>query len=413
MLACVGTVAELLQATTRLGAAACDWFLRAGLVIGVVGFAGAVGSVSCAAAAAMQRGACVQRWHEVRGPGGVRSGSFSAVAASASGDAWFLGRSYRAQVLAHWRDGRWTTVNLPRDEALADVSALSAADVWAVGGVGASALVEHWDGSRWDRLNLPRSVARGRSLAGLPTARLLTAVSAASPNDVWAVGEDYNKKLSAWVVLHWNGASWSVVATTPLELTAVAALSSSDVWVTTRDAFSLTPTRRVQLLHWDGRHWRHFTLRGPLGSDTLGLSAVTAVSARDVWVVGWDDPTPWGHLTGENWGLIFRWDGRRWQRRQPIFSSSDSFDAVAVRSPSEAWIVDNDVSGFEPQPGSWLFTGEHPNRSTTHLPQGYVIAALAATQASVWAVGWVGTGRANENDYTYAKYRPLIERFGC
>lgn len=65
---------------------------------------------------------------------------------------------------------------------LSAVTAVSATDVWAVGsfldGRGHQALIEHWNGNRWSRV---RSPATG-------TGTVLHAVTAASADDVWAVG---------------------------------------------------------------------------------------------------------------------------------------------------------------------------------------------------------------------------------
>jgi hypothetical protein len=167
------------------------------------------------------------------------------------------------------------------------------------------------------------------------------------------------------------------------------------------------------MLHWDGRRWHRFRVRGPAGTETLWLNAVAAIAADNVWFVATVDTTAC-HLTGETWGLVFRWNGKRWWRQQPVYTIFDSFEAVAARSQREVWIVDNDSDREAPQGGSRLLTGRHPKPSAqTQLPQGYIIEALATQPENVWAVGVIGSGRGDSNDYSYARARPLIERYGC
>src|SRR5579871_4152510 len=113
------------------------------------------------------------------------------------------------------------------------VAAISDKDVWAVGfesstGVdqtGAHPLTEHWNGSRWSI-----------SLVGTQTGSQFNGVSAASTNDVWAVGDtilDQNQD-STPLIEHWNGKTWSAVASPnppfvqSATLEGVAALSATN-----------------------------------------------------------------------------------------------------------------------------------------------------------------------------------------
>lgn len=92
------------------------------------------------------------------------------------------------------------------------------------------------------------------------------------------------------------GCRWQVVLDRPgTGLTAVAAVSDRDVWAV-GDA-----SGRGVILHWNGRAWRSEP------SAVLPLD-VAAVSRRDVWVVG--SASPAAAVTRPR---SAHWDGRRWR----------------------------------------------------------------------------------------------------
>jgi hypothetical protein len=176
-------------------------------------------------------------------------------------------------------------------------------------------------------------------------------------------------------------------------------------------------------LHWDGRRWRTFHLRGPVPVNvggSLSLQSLTAVGPHDIRVAA----TAYAPSEGADnvtWGVIFRWNGRRWIRRIPKGRAAVSpgtgwsYDAILARSPTEVWVAANDASEFVQEAGAELFiTGKSTKKSMRQqLSQGYVIEAMASDTHTLWAVGWIGSGRGNPNDYSYAHARPLIEHYGC
>jgi len=116
--------------------------------------------------------------------------------------------------------------------------------------------------------------------------------------------------------------------------------------------------------------------------------------------------------------VIFRWNGQRWIRRIPEGRTSPgtgwSYDAIVARSRTEVWVAANDASEFAQEGAELFVSGKSPKKSMRQqLSQGYIIEALATDKHTIWAVGWVGSGRGNPNDYSYARARPLIERYGC
>jgi hypothetical protein len=100
-------------------------------------------------------------------------------------------------------------------EWLTGVSGAAGNDVWAVGqGKGfytnqTFATLRHWDGANWtDKVCRARSDSNPPEdyEGGGPDA-YFTGVSAATSNDVWAVGV----RGAGPVILHWDGAAWTTV----------------------------------------------------------------------------------------------------------------------------------------------------------------------------------------------------------
>ena len=92
---------------------------------------------------------------------------------------------------AHWDGTSWTIVPTPATTGgsksiLFGVANLGGGNAWAVGRSETDrALIEHWDGSAWTIVPTPDPVVP----AGMTfTGSTLTAISARSANDIWAVG---------------------------------------------------------------------------------------------------------------------------------------------------------------------------------------------------------------------------------
>jgi len=87
----------------------------------------------------------------------------------------------------------------------------------------AQTLIEHWDGAAW-------TVVPSPNVAGF--SNVLGAVRAASPTDIWAVGESFSTGVDQTLILHWNGHTWTQVASpapgTGAALNAVHTVSTTD-----------------------------------------------------------------------------------------------------------------------------------------------------------------------------------------
>lgn len=352
-----------------------------------------LGAVSAVALALLPTGvaraACAPAWQPVQG---VRAGdvALASVSASSPTDVWAVGRG----LAEHWDGAHWFHVVTPRlpNARFADVVAVDSRHAWLVGTAGRTALLEHWNGRRWSRVTVPRG-------GGLS----LDAVDAPADDDVWIAGNRRDRG----VLLHWNGRTLTTHGVPPLRgsYVDVSAASAGDVW-------ALGDGDHPVAAHWNGRRWTTWRLRPP-GNASLGVRALERVPGGDVLAVGVIFPSvDMDTLTADAWGVVFRWAGTSWTRIVFGFDGSyAAYDAVAA-SPYGTWIANTDTDPFNPQGGTRLLRMEQPDGVTT-LPQGHVVTSLAWDGRFVWAVGWIGSGSADPNDYRYAEFRPLIERLGC
>ncbi len=245
------------------------------------------------------------------GPSSTTS-TLAGVADRTSTDAWAVGTfstptNLFRTLIERWDGASWSRVPSPNGGhpaggGLSGVVALATDDAWAVGGFGQGApgrtMIEHWDGTSWSVVASPNKTSNPNSLA---------AVAAVAPNDVWAVGTLSTKAFThRTLTLHWDGTSWRRVKSPNVgpnenDLLAVAALAADDVW-----AVGFAGTRTLTE-HWNGTRWS--IVKSPTPGGNADLAGVVAPAADDVWAVGSrvDRPTNALH------SLVERWDGVRWR----------------------------------------------------------------------------------------------------
>jgi hypothetical protein len=232
---------------------------------------------------------------------------FSGVAGAAGNDVWAVGRmdpylSSENTLIEHWNGTIWSVVaspRLPKGSILIAVAAPASNDVWAVGvdSSSSNALIEHWNGFSWTIVSSPAF-----------TNQSATAISADSSTDVWTVGS-FGAGTPA---LHWNGVTWSQVPTVRLRfggVSAIAALSAINVWAVgvgpgvPTGGFSAHPTALVE--HWDGTSWSVVASPNPNPQGNNSLFAITAVNANDIWAFGLQLKGPFSeHWNGTSWSIV-------------------------------------------------------------------------------------------------------------
>lgn len=290
--------------------------------------------------------------------------------------------------------GSWQLVSSPnvngRNTSLNAITAVSPQELWAVGehrtsnGSNVQTLTMRWNGASWTIVGSPNPDPNRNRLLG---------VDAASANDVWAVGVQAGTTGPNWasLILHWDGTAWTNVAAPALgqpgtsELRDVAALSSSDVWAVGTASSPATGWWDQPLaLHWDGTSWQAVPV--PAFGTTSQINAVTAVAPNNVWAVG--------TTLGSNWEtLILHWDGSAWTRVSSpnLGSFGNTLYDIAALSANDIWAVGAANNGGSTlamrwNGSSWAIVPS-PNGS---LPGGNTNAFNGVTAVSsneVWAVG--------------------------
>ena len=359
----------------------------------------------------------------------------------------------------------WNVAALPNipgyDTELLSVHGSGPNDVWAVGYTSENnarhTLILHWNGSNWSTIPSPNPLPDGNN-----TINQLNGVYAIAANDAWAVGytvgtNDPYRTLT----LHWNGATWQTVPSPNLPITrpdiynalsAVSAVSANDVWAVGTSPVSV-PSRAV-LMHWDGVTWSLTPepAETALWSST-GRTGVTAVSANEVWAVGqfsawrwngsawtvpagfsgqsllgidhgspnnvWSVGTIGGSAGGEGGSIgpintAYRFDGASWAATTPNVSltgNTTAFNGVTVIAPNNVWAVGWLNRSTMTQ--QWNGTAWHIVRSADGNPNpspngalGNVLYSVHANSATdIWAVGFF-------YDVAFQAHA-LIERYVC
>jgi hypothetical protein len=251
-------------------------------------------------------------WSLTATPGlGVNAG-FDAVSASGATGAWAVGFTIpagtddRVALYEFWNGSAWKVVSGP-GRGLNGVADLGASNAWAVGDLGA---VEHWNGTAWSSVTVPSP--NPSDTAG----NRLTAITAISSSDIWAVGQFTNTSFTTSAyALHYNGTSWAVTIlpqpavsgpSSPV-LHGVTAVASNNVWAVgeNEEVPGLGITTLIE--HWNGTAWS--IVRSPTPGAYPTLNAVAARSASDVYAVGFNEPSVNG---GVQQGMILRWNGSKW-----------------------------------------------------------------------------------------------------
>jgi hypothetical protein len=185
-----------------------------------------------------------------------------------------------------WNGVEWSMAPTPDIEpgfpSMESLAAISADDVWAVGDNGSDPLMMHWDGVQWEIVDSP----------GGPFANELRGVDALSSNDVWAVGSylELGPTAARTLVMRWDGNVWTVAPSPNASsgnnyLYALDVIASDDIWAVGEYYDRTTARFRTLVLHWDGGSWA-VVPSANAGSENNQLSAVAAVGPGDIWAVG-------------------------------------------------------------------------------------------------------------------------------
>jgi hypothetical protein len=293
---------------------------------------------------------------------------------------------------ANWNIVPSPNNNSAQNNYLNDVASLAANDAWAVGGYsggtdGAHTLAQHWDGVSWSIVASP-SPGQGSELDGIATV---------APNDVWAVGSYTGATQTLTLIEHWDGTEWAIIPSPNVgeyanSLSSVTAISANDIWAVGQYRLSNTATQTLTL-HWDGVSWS--VVASPnVGSQSNTLTGVSAVSANDVWAVGWyrggvDSTLP----------LTMKWNGTAWNIVSvPVLGEHNAeLYGVSALSAGDAWAVGYSFNGnlirtlILHWDGSAWSRDASPNPGTD-FDFNRLNAVDARASNDVWAVGFYEGG---------------------
>lgn len=301
----------------------------------------------------------------------------------------------------------WTAVPVPTSEPsafLLGASAPSDTNAWAVGSVtsgsssvGNRPLIEHWDGTAWGQSAAP---ALSTSVSAT-----LTAVSASSATDAWAVGYTrFNRSTFTTLGFHWNGSAWTNVtsilgfrATIPI---GTLDLGPSDAYMIANDSSLASGL----LEHWDGSSWSTVTLPDPdpahPGLNTA-FDSIAATSADDVWVIG-------SHLREFSSTLLrwepyaLHWNGAAWSVvSMPPLPGTDNqlaenLTGLTALAPDDVWAVGGQGDGVIPPGGTptstliehWDGTAWSVVAAPSPGTDPSLVAAAARSASDIWATGY-------------------------
>jgi len=215
--------------------------------------------------------------------------------------------------------------------------------------------------------------------------------------DVWAAGERTEDGRSVAFLGRWAGDGWQAVPSPQLDgsvtaLSSLAAVSADDLWAVGYTASASASKERPLIQHWDGSSW--MLVPGPDTAEGIGLTDVSASAVDDVWAVGATAPGSGALLRY----AILHWDGSAWKSVLEPEGEGGLLGVDAV-SRNDAWAVgfrEGDAGDLTTLALHWNGTSWQPvpTPSDGAFSVLYRVAAVASDDA--WAVGASAGGGVGE-----------------
>jgi hypothetical protein len=244
----------------------------------------------------------------------------------------------------------------------------------------------------------------------------LVAASAASSNDVWAVGTRFPPKsggsggTQAALIEHFDGRAWTIVPGADLggrsaSLAAVVALTADNAWAVGSQyaSNSADPRRDPVIEHWDGRRWSLEPGPSTAPGVSRSLIGVAATRPDNVWIEGQDSIA--GPTSSTSRDLYQHWDGQRWTLSQgPQAVTPDggvaATQAISVDSTGDAWAAGGKIRGHGAGgQGAGALVERWDGSKWVEMPAPAGTSAIGALAVvgptDVWAVTGLGLVTAN------------------
>ena len=289
--------------------------------------------------------------------------------------------------------GGWTQIPSPSvgnlDNNLDAVSAAGPNDAWAVGNYYAATnptvfatMAQHWDGTRWTEYALPNVGANQNTLFGV----------AELPNGhTWAVGYYTNPSyVDQTLIEHFDGTTWSVVPSPSPGvgrniLYGVAAISDTNAWAVGAQ-MDAAGTWHTLIEHFDGTTWSIVPSADPGTSGNL-VFGLTAVSPTSVYAVGERSSSGF-----PDQALVEHWNGSTWSVLSSPADTTESLLAYGVTgTDTTLTMVGNRASDTAPFT-TLVATGAPTNLALVNTPnatgENNLYATTTATDGTTYAAGW-------------------------
>ncbi len=223
----------------------------------------------------------------------------------------------------------------PTNNSLSSVAAASPADIWAVGQT-----TIHYDGAGWTAFPAPK-------IHGDNTSNLNGVVDI-SPTDAWAVGiVNIGEANPGQVIEHWNGTAWNeytkltFASGDEASLYGMTAISGKDIWAVGNLLTGGGTLLEALFEHWDGTAWTAHE-----GRFFGFFRGVSADAANDVWAVGCTtgNTTFSEHFDGTSWALV---------ETPNVGTGPNCLNAVVALAPNDVWAVGYSTATLKPPPGQY------------------------------------------------------------
>ena len=339
------------------------------------------------------------------------------IAAPAANDAWASGISTTSstkstlEVMEHWNGRSWRQVSLPSAVAkvwsnpagaFQAIGASSSTNVWAFGefpaGASETATYLRLSGRRWTTGTLP-GASNGHIV-------LVTSVEVLGNSNVWAFGgrlvAGSEQPQAAPYAAHFNGHRWSTVGVpSSNEITAVSAVTPSDMWAVTGVSaigaeFGLGGSSQPAsaVLHWNGSKWQLAAVEPSGLPSGANLTAITAARGNQL-VVGGDVPNSQGESTS---AFADQFTGTTWSAPStlPAFGSGGDVASIVPNGHGGLWALSTNLDASSSQlwqysAGRW--SSPASPKFGSQLCELMQLAAVSAGK-SVWAAATAGTEKS-------------------
>jgi hypothetical protein len=251
------------------------------------------------------------KWSRMPTPNvGAEANSLYGVAALPDGTAWATGIYTTASghggraLTEHWAKGKWTVFPAAnpgsQDDMLYSAAGVNAKDVWAVGTYSGAdgvfhPLIEHWNGHHW----------RTARIKGMRTADgILTSVTSAPGEGIWATGQLVRHAPDRQVILHLVDGSWHVTSDSavhrPGGATASAypqglSVSPRGAWVAGNERSGHAGFSTLVEAPSSAGHVTELKSPNPTPQDNYLQGIAQVNSGKNAWAIGYSVPVSTGN----------------------------------------------------------------------------------------------------------------------